>query len=104
MLRHILHNQVETAGNWIGVKLIEEGHGVSPLGATVTAAAGARTWIARMVTGDSFTAQHAHTAHFGLGKVEKVDEIAVRWRDGKTVRIENPELGTYHPVRGRDSP
>lgn len=99
---HILRNQVETSGQWIGVRLQNSKQGGSPIGARVTVKAGDQTWTRRVVTGDSFTAQHPTTAHVGLGSVDAVDELIVRWQNGMSKRLANPSLGVYHTLSAEE--
>ena len=53
--------------------------------------------------GDSYlqirTTLHANTAHFGLGDAEQVDEVEVRWPNGKITLIKNPDVDRYHNIR-----
>ena len=92
---HVLRNQSETTGNWVGVRL-KDAPGRSVLGAVVTVTAGGRTWSRQIVTGDSFTAQHPPQVHFGLGEVKKVERIDVRWPNGTTASLDAPASGKYH--------
>jgi hypothetical protein len=73
--------------------------GGQPIGAVVSVVQGKKRQFLPIVTGDSFDAQHATTAHFGLGKTESVDAIEVQWPNGKTSRVENPTIDQYHFVR-----
>ncbi len=95
---HVMRNQAQSPGHWIGIRL--KGGPGSPLpdGAVVTARSGDRTWIHPVVTGDSFTAQHARTAHFGLGKASAVEVIEVAWPNGQVSRLTNPALDCYHEI------
>jgi hypothetical protein len=52
-----------------------------------------RQWL---LSGDSYSAQHPSTLHFGLGAVKAVDSIEVRWPDGRKTLIEKPALNRYH--------
>jgi len=61
--------------------------------------AGGRRQILPVVTGDSLRAQHANQKHFGLGTVDKVEAIEVRWPNGKISRLENPAVNQYHEVK-----
>jgi antitoxin component YwqK of YwqJK toxin-antitoxin module len=96
---HILHNKWERPGHWVGVRLHEHGRGFSPVGARITVTAGGRRQFLPVVTGDSFRAQHSNQKHFGLGTVDKVEAIEVRWPNGKISRLENPAVNQYHEVK-----
>ena len=61
--------------------------------------AGERTWSRQLVTGDSFTAQHPATVHFGLGNLNAVGQLEVVWPNGKSLRVKSPATGKYHSVK-----
>ena len=73
------------------------------IGATVTVRTPAGAQMTRVVTGDSFSAQHPTTVHFGLGKREQVDQIEIRWPSGIRQVIENPAINTLHKFVEPDS-
>jgi hypothetical protein len=90
---HLLANQIDTGTNKrsFKVQLRESpGAGFSPNGAKVVMTdnlGGRQTrWI---VTGDSFLAQHAPAAHFGLGEANSVRSVEITWPGGV---VENYEL------------
>lgn len=90
---HLLANQIDTGTNKrsFKVQLRESpGAGFSPNGAKVVMTdnlGGRQTrWI---VTGDSFLAQHAPAAHFGLGEADSVRSVEITWPGGV---VENYEL------------
>ena len=72
--------------------------GVSPLGARVSLTYPGGRRAAAVVAGDSYGAQHAPVAHFGLGARKRVDLIEVRWPDGTVHRLENPAINKDHEV------
>jgi hypothetical protein len=92
---HLIQNAWPTQGNWIGVHL-RGGPGRSPLGAVVTVYADQKIRRQWLLSGDSYSAQHPSTLHFGLGAVKAVDSIEVRWPDGRKTLIEKPALNRYH--------
>jgi hypothetical protein len=92
---HLIQNAWPTQGNWIGVHL-RGGLGRSPLGAVVTVYADQKIRRQWLLSGDSYSAQHPSTLHFGLGTVEAVDSIEVRWPGGRKTLIEKPTLNRYH--------
>ena len=94
----ILRNTWTGTGHWIGVRLHEHGRGFSPVGGKITVIAGGRKRVLPVVTGDSHMSQHANQKHFGLGTVDKVDAIEVRWGNGRVTRLENPAVNRYHEV------
>jgi hypothetical protein len=99
---HVLHNRLQTGNHWIGVRLSESAEGPSPIGAEVTVRTSQGTQIHRFVTGDSFSSQHSTTAHFGLGGVEEIESVEVRWPGGSRSVIKNPESDRYYDVDWRE--
>ena len=77
---YVLKNQLDGQRNWVGVRLQDE-PGRSVIGAVVKVRAGGRTQSRQIVTGDSLTAQHPAQLHFGLGELDAVVSIEVRWPD-----------------------
>ncbi|MCH8043874.1 MAG: ASPIC/UnbV domain-containing protein [Planctomycetes bacterium] len=51
-----------------------------------------------------FPHQHAPTVHFGLGEVDEVEAIEVRWVDGTLRRLSEPKLNTYHFISRQEQP
>jgi hypothetical protein len=94
---HLIRNAWSTQGNWIGVHL-RGGPGRSPLGAVATVRAGGETRRQWLLSGDSFSAQHPATLHFGLGKTSTVKTLEIRWPDGHITRLDNPRTGQYHVI------
>jgi hypothetical protein len=94
---HVLRNELPTNHHWLGVRLETATTGRSPLGAQVTVTSGAGTKLMqRVVTGDSFSAQHAPTLHFGLGTESTVRQVDIRWQDGTERQLINPAVDQYH--------
>jgi len=95
----IYKNTLDDGGNWIGFRFREEGGGVSPVGAQVTLRYGGRSATRQIVTGDSYRSQHANTAHFGVGKAERVDGVEIRWANGRSLTLREPAVNRYHDIR-----
>ena len=100
-LVHVVGNEWEGTGSWIGARLTEGGLGRSPLGAVVTVRAEGRAWSRPVVTGDSFASQHPGQVHFGLGAIQAVESLEVRWPDGTMRRLARPGLNRYHQMKPR---
>ncbi|MDX1564923.1 MAG: CRTAC1 family protein, partial [Phycisphaeraceae bacterium] len=94
----VCRNRLENAGHWLTVRLKASKGRPWPIGARVEARAGDRTFVHAVVTGDSFQAQHDMVAHFGLGAIDKVDWVQVRWPDGTVSRLEAPAIDRTHLV------
>ena len=94
----VLKNNLVSDNHWIGVRLHDSAEGGSAIGASVTVKAGERPLVGRIVTGDSFTAQHASVMHFGLGDFERVEALTVQWADGRSVTLDAPAIDRYHDV------
>jgi enediyne biosynthesis protein E4 len=98
----VYRNNLTTTGNWIGVRLREEGTGRSPIGALVTLHRPDGPTRRPVVTGDSHRTQHPPILHFGLGELQAVERIEVRWTDGRTTLLPNPAINRYHDVHAPD--
>lgn len=74
-------------GSWLTV-VLEGKHGEpNPIGASVTVRAGQHSQWRDVAAGDSFLSTHDPRPHFGLGVIESVEVVDVRWPDGThTVR------------------
>jgi len=92
-------NALGGAGNWIGFRFQEMGQGKSPTGVRVTLHLSDHRIVRQIVTGDSFRSQHANTAHFGLGEVDRVDRVELRWPDDEPVTLRAPDVNRYHSIR-----
>jgi enediyne biosynthesis protein E4 len=92
---HLIKNNWETSGNWIGVRLRGR-HGISPLGGMVKLKADGKTFVHPVITGDSLWSQHPAIVHFGLGDLKAVETLEINWVNGKTTRIANPKVNQYH--------
>ncbi|HUS36892.1 MAG TPA: CRTAC1 family protein [Verrucomicrobiae bacterium] len=94
----IFRNALPNAGNWVGVRLREQGGGFSPVGAVITLQSNLGVTTRQLVTGDSYRSQHPNIVHFGLGQNPKVDRIEIRWPNGKQTEIREPANNRYLDV------
>jgi hypothetical protein len=83
-----LERRERAFGNWIGIRLREQGGGASPPGAQVIVHSNSGRTLRQFVTGDSYRAQHANTVHFGLGQNSAVEKI----------EVPNPQINRYHNI------
>jgi tetratricopeptide (TPR) repeat protein len=83
----LLRNDMQ-AGAWLEIDLVSRGGASggrtgSGEGSTVTVRTAGGD-LRRSVTGASYLSQSSRTLHFGLGGVEEVQEVEVRWLGGET--------------------
>ena len=90
-------NQLSTKSKWIGLN-INDAPGIPTNGAIVKLFTKTQIFIKQFVTGDSFTAQHPSTAHFGLGENDFVEKVEVHWPNGKKITLNQPAIGKYHQI------
>ena len=95
----LLENRSARAGHWIGVRLVGERSNRDGLGARVEIVAGARTWTREVRTSHGLYSSHDPRLHVGLGPIERVDEIRVRWPSGELTRRLRPVLDCVHTIR-----
>lgn len=95
----IYRNRLAERGNWIGFRAAGPGRGDLPVGTRITVRAGDRRWVRAVVNGDSHRCQHSGRLHFGLGPTGTVEEVEVRWPDGRVAVLREPEVNRYHILR-----
>ena len=95
---HLYRNTLESGNHWNGVSLHEHGPGRSPMGARVTVRFEGREHRRSIVLGDSYRGQHANQLHFGLGSIDRVDAIEVRWPNGQVSELKKPAIDQYHTI------
>ena len=85
----LLHNRVESPGNWLLVDLEGKGKLTDAIGAVITVRTGDRAMTRLIRSGASYLSQEDMRQHFGLGGTAKADSVEVRWPDGSTSGVEN---------------
>jgi hypothetical protein len=78
----ILLNRVPNRGHSLLVRAVDPKLKRDMYGAVVTVTAGGRTLTRHVNPGFSYQSSSDPRAHFGLGPVDKIDGIRVRWPDG----------------------
>ncbi|MHC5114064.1 MAG: CRTAC1 family protein [Planctomycetota bacterium] len=93
----LLRNVATDDAHWLRVDLRQDGGNPRGLGAIVRIRTGDRERLAQVGTEGSYLSQHEGTLHFGLGDVDRVDEIVVRWPDGGEQRVR--DVGVDRVIR-----
>ncbi|MDE2664708.1 MAG: CRTAC1 family protein [Acidobacteriota bacterium] len=94
----LLKNQKGSeAGNWLMLSLEGTRTNRSAIGARVTLETGEGKQMREVRGGSSYESTHDFRVHFGLGRLETVNKLTVRWTDGTTQSFEN--LGVNRTYR-----
>jgi hypothetical protein len=97
---HLLRND-ENGGAWLSLDLV--GLGVrDPLGARVELTSGHRTWVSESRVPSNYLGQSDPRLHFGLGDVEQLDSLRVRWNDGSESELRDVPVRQILKVRQGD--
>jgi hypothetical protein len=95
----LLRNVSDDHHHWIEFRLI--GGPKSPrdaVGATVFLTAGKITQREDVLSGGSFASSHDQRAHFGVGNVDKIDGLEVRWPDGVREKLHPPDVDHIYTI------
>jgi len=99
----LLENRTARKGHWVSVRAIGTASNRDSYGAIVQVHAAGRTWTSEVRTADGLYSAHDPRRHFGLGPIESIDWIEVRWPSGRTLRLETPALDSFHTLTEPDA-
>ncbi len=94
----LLRNDGGNRNSWIGFQLKGTASNRDAIGAVVTLTAGNRRWVREVVGGSSYCAAHDPRLLFGLGSIEKVDQVEIRWPSGAITPLQNVRPRQYVQV------
>ncbi len=80
----IYRNTAKDLGHWLSIRALDWPRPRDAYGAEVTVVAGSRRWVRWLNPGSSYLCSNAPNVHFGLGAMERVDSIIIRWPDNET--------------------
>jgi enediyne biosynthesis protein E4 len=80
----LLMNRTRSSGHRVLFKLIGTKSNKAAIGARVTVKSGTLTQFDEIRGGCSYISQNDLRLHFGLGAIEKMSEVDIRWPNGKT--------------------
>lgn len=90
--------------NWIGFRLRGRPGNRDAIGSRVIIRAGGKTFRRENYTLNTFAAQSDPRVHFGLGEISTVEEVEIRWPEGKLQKIGPLRAGRYYEIEeGRDA-
>ncbi|HKQ61402.1 MAG TPA: CRTAC1 family protein [Candidatus Polarisedimenticolaceae bacterium] len=88
----LYRNVAARRGRWLEVRAIDPRRKRDAIGARLTLRAGGRTLLRTITTCYSYLCSNDPRAHFGLGSSTRVDELEVRWPDGRVERFAVPDV------------
>ena len=91
----LLQNLIGNKNNWIQIQLEGQKSNRSGIGAKIKIVTGTHTQYREVQSGGSYLSFHDLRAHFGVGKVEQIDHIEIRWPSGQI------DTDTHLPVNQR---
>ena len=97
----LLRNDGPARGGFLTVRTIGARGTRDALGAVLLLAAGGRTQVAQVRSGESYQSAHDLRQHFGLGPAAKVDALTVRWPGGGRQRLADLPAGRVVVVAER---
>ncbi|MCH2124447.1 MAG: FG-GAP-like repeat-containing protein [Pirellulaceae bacterium] len=86
----LLTNQTEKTNHSLQIRLVGVKSPREAIGATVIAKAQERRWTQQLTAGDGYFSSNQHLLTLGLGQVESLDELQIRWPSG--------EIDTYSNI------
>lgn len=96
-----LENRTTGKGNWVGIRLYGTSTNRDGIGATVAFSADGQRQTAMVHAGRGYQSHYGSEIHFGLGRVEKVDEFLITWPGGQKEVFSCPKIGlTLRLVQG----
>jgi hypothetical protein len=91
----LFRNVAGKRGRWLGVRAVDPRWRRDAYGARLSVRAGARRWVAEVCPGQSYLCSGDPRVHFGLGPVERIDELRIDWPDGLAETFPVPRLDRH---------
>ena len=97
----ILMNYLSSAGRWVELELVGSTSNRDAVGAAVRLTAGGTTMVRTVEAGSGYSAQSAHTLHFGIADAAELELLEVRWPSGEVEVLSGEELNRLVPINVR---
>lgn len=83
----LYRNDAPQSGHWTRLRAIDTGRSRDALGTELLLEAGGGRLLLPMTATHSYLASVEPTAHVGLGKATRIDQLTLRWPNGKIQRV-----------------
>jgi hypothetical protein len=98
---NVLRNDTINGNRWLSVETVGRRSNRDGIGARVTVVTSGRKLIREVRSGGNYPCQSDLRLHFGVGFVEVVERVEIRWPSGQTDVYENVETNCiYRAVEG----
>ncbi len=94
----LLVNDLRSANHWVTFKLAGTRSNRDAIGAKITVKGGKRLFVDEVRSGSSYISNSDMRVHFGLGSLERVDSIEVRWPSGLEERFATEPIDTIRTL------
>jgi enediyne biosynthesis protein E4 len=85
--------------NYVEFRLTGTTSNRDAIGAVIRLWAGSKVMIRQVSPAGGYLSQSSRTVHFGLGDMNKVDRIEIRWPRGIVQTLNNPGINVLHQIR-----
>ncbi|HQU43787.1 MAG TPA: CRTAC1 family protein, partial [Pirellulales bacterium] len=86
------------AGNYIAFRLTGTNSNRDAIGALARLFCGGQQMVRQVQCAGGYLSQSSKTLHFGLGDRTRVDRVEIRWPNGSTQAIVEPQINRLHEV------
>jgi hypothetical protein len=101
----LYRNKISHSGHWLGVRAIDPKLNRDAYGAQITVIAGDLRWLRLINPGYSYLCSNDPRAHFGLGKLQRIDGMEVVWPNGDREFFRKTEVDKYvELIKGAGDP
>jgi hypothetical protein len=94
----VYKNLLNDTGNWIGFRFPAERNSKSTIGTAVKISSGGFAAIQQIVTGDSFRSQHSAIVHFGIGAIQDIQKVEIKWPN-RSEMTTNAVVNQYYQIK-----
>lgn len=97
----LLRNDLESAGNWLRVRLRGKSPNTDAIGARLELEAGGVTQYRKVMPTRSYLSQVELPVTFGLGDTDSIDRLTIVWPDGSEQVVNDLAVNTAHDIAQR---
>jgi hypothetical protein len=96
---NLLVNEAKNKNHWIGFKLIGTKSNRDGIGGKITMVVGSRIYTDEVRSGSSYLSQNDMRVHFGLGAVDRVESVEVRWPSGQMEQFAGLKVDGFNTLK-----